>query len=165
MLHLIHRCLILMIMLCCYSFFGLTQNRPNLVFVFADQLRANMFGYTGNYITITPNIDKFASKAVTFTNAVSVSPVCSPYLSSLLTDKYISSTGMVINDLNMNLNDKTIVHILNDAGYNCGYVGKMHLNDGHKRNYQIVESDDTSPIEFGAFYDELGYEFVGEWMR
>ena len=42
-----------------------------------------------------------------------------------------------------------------DTDYQYGYV----------ENYEIVEPGDQSPVEFGGFYDELGYEFVGEWTR
>src|SRR5690606_37990202 len=47
--------------------------QPNLVFVFADQLRADVLGYKGDQHAITPNIDGFAEQAIDFTNAVSVS--------------------------------------------------------------------------------------------
>jgi len=107
--------------------------RPNIVFVFADQLRADTLGYAGDEKAITPNLDKFADQAVRFTNAVSVMPVCAAYRASLITGKYPSSTGMVINEINMNPNHRTIAHVLADAGYDLGYVGKWHLNDQHGR--------------------------------
>lgn len=109
------------------------KERPNLVFVFADQMRADVLGYAGDTKAITPNIDNFAHDAMNFSSALSVSPVSAPYRSSLFTGKYISSTGMVINEINMNLNHRTLANVLNDNGYNCGYIGKMHLNDTHTR--------------------------------
>ncbi len=112
------------------------QSRPNLIYVFADQLRADVLGYAGDAKAITPNIDGFARQAVNFENAVSVTPVSAPYRSCLFTGKYTSSTGMVINEINMNPNHRTIAHVLNDAGYNLGYIGKMHLNDQHRRSYE-----------------------------
>lgn len=112
------------------------KERPNLVFVFADQLRADVLGYAGDKKAITPRIDSFARNSMNFSNAVSVSPVSAPFRSCLFTGKYISSTGMVINEVNMNLNHRTIAHVLNDNGYNCGYIGKMHLNDAHKRSFK-----------------------------
>ncbi len=42
-----------------------------------------------------------------------------------------------------------------NSSYNYGYV----------ENYQVVDPGDTSPVGFGGFYDELGYEFACEWMR
>lgn len=49
----------------------------------------------------------------------------------------------------------TANQLLADTKYNWGYV----------ENYQIVDPGDTSPLEFGGFYDELGYEFVAETYR
>lgn len=110
--------------------------RPNLVYVFADQLRADVLGCYGDVKAITPHIDGFARQAVNFTNAVSVTPVSAPYRSCLFTGKYTSSTGMVINEINMNPNHRTLAHVLKDAGYDLGYIGKMHLNDQHRRSYK-----------------------------
>jgi len=109
------------------------SKNPNIVFVFADQLRADALGYAGDDKAITPNFDKFAAQSMNMTNAVSVMPVCAAYRSSLITGKYPSSTGMIINELNMNPNHRTIAHVLGDAGYNLGYIGKWHLNDQHRR--------------------------------
>jgi len=107
--------------------------QPNLVYIFADQLRADVLGYSGDKRAITPNIDRFASQSVNFNNAVSVMPVCAAYRASLLTGKYPSGHGMVINELNMNPNNRTIAHVLGSAGYKLGYIGKWHLNDQHGR--------------------------------
>lgn len=112
------------------------NSHPNLIYIFADQLRADVLGYAGDKIAITPNIDKFASESISFENAISVCPVSAPYRSSLITGKYISSTGMVINEINMNPNHRTIAHVLGEAGYNLGYIGKVHWNDQHHRSFK-----------------------------
>ncbi|MDP6524052.1 MAG: sulfatase [Kiritimatiellia bacterium] len=109
------------------------SRRPNIIYVFADQLRADVLGYAGDKKAITPHIDKFAKQSVDMTNAVSVMPVCAAYRASLVTGKYPSSTGMVINEVNMNPNHRTIAHVLGESGYDLGYVGKWHLNDQHRR--------------------------------
>ena len=112
------------------------EKLPNIIYVFADQLRADVLGYAGDEKAITPNIDRFASEAVDYTNCTTVSPVSTAHRASLLTGKYTSSTGMIINEINMNPNHRTIAHVLSDAGYNLGYVGKMHLNDQYFRPYE-----------------------------
>ncbi len=111
---------------------GKTQP-PNIIYIFADQLRADVLGYAGDKKAITPNLDRFAAQSMNMTHAVSVMPVCAAYRSSLLTGKYPSSTGMIINEINMNPNHRTIAHVLGAAGYDLGYVGKWHLNDQHRR--------------------------------
>jgi len=113
---------------------GPERTRPNLVYVFADQLRHDVFGYAGDRKAVTPHFDRLASESVRFTNAVSVSPVCAAYRASLFTGKYSSSTGMVINELCINPNHDTIAYALHGAGYNMAYLGKWHLVDLHGRS-------------------------------
>ena len=111
---------------------GAQQQRPNIIYMMADQLRADVLGYAGDGLAVTPNIDRFARQSLDFTNAVSVSPVSAAYRASLITGKYTSSTGMVINELNLNPNHRTLAHVLTDAGYQTGYVGKVHWNDAQR---------------------------------
>lgn len=44
-------------------------------------------------------------------------------------------------------------------------IANSKYNFGYIENYEIVDNGDTSPVEFGGFYDELGYEFACEWIR
>jgi len=76
--------------------------KPNLVFVFADQWRAQAMGYAGNKDVKTPNFDKLASESINFSNAVSGCPVCSPYRASLITGRYPLTHGVFLNDLLLN---------------------------------------------------------------
>ena len=104
-----------------------TGRKPNLVYVFADQLRYQSCGYAGDERAITPNIDRLATEGVNFYNAVSGSPMCAPYRASLFTGKYASSTGMAINELRINPNHDCIGHVLHHNGYKTSYIGKWHL--------------------------------------
>ncbi len=101
--------------------------RPNLVYVFADQLGFHHCGYAGDVQARTPNIDRLAAGSFSFRDAVSSSPVCAPYRATLMTGKYQSSTGMVINELRMSPNHECFGHVLTRAGYRTAYVGKWHL--------------------------------------
>lgn len=105
------------------------QRRPNLVYVFPDQLRYLSCGYAGDKRAITPNIDKLASQGVNFCNAVSTMPVCSAHRASLFTGQYPSTHGVVINELNIRHNHRCIAHALTNAGYQTGYIGKWHLRE------------------------------------
>ena len=74
------------------------SKRPNIIYVFADQLRYDALGCTGNLQAHTPNIDRFATQSASLTNAIVNTPVCTAYRASLLTGKHTTSHGMVIND-------------------------------------------------------------------
>jgi arylsulfatase A len=51
------------------------KNKPNIIFIFADQLRSHALGCYGNEQLKTPNIDRLAKEGVKFTNAISTAPV------------------------------------------------------------------------------------------
>ncbi|MBI1895770.1 MAG: sulfatase [Acidobacteria bacterium] len=101
--------------------------RPNLVYVFADQLRYQSCGYAGDEHARTPNIDRLAAEAFNFRNAISSTPVCAPYRASLMTGKYQSSTGMVINELRLSPGHECFGRVLTRSGYHTAYIGKWHL--------------------------------------
>ncbi len=131
------------------------MKRPNLIYVFADQLRHDVFGFRGDEKAITPNFDSLAAQGVTFTNCVSVSPVCASYRASLFTGKYTSSTGVVVNQCCINPNHRAIGYVLNDAGYRMGYLGKWHLLDGSDRDIP------AGPARIGFQHADVwrGYSF------
>lgn len=113
--------------------------KPNVIFVFADQWRAQDVGYAGNSQVITPTIDKFARESVVFTNAVSGCSVCCPYRASLLTGQYPLSHGVFYNDKALNPDATTIAKVYKQAGYQTGYIGKWHLN-GHNSDEETFEA-------------------------
>lgn len=113
------------------------EQKPNVIFILTDQWRASALGYAGDKIVQTPNLDKFSKEAVNFKNAVSVTPVCTPYRASLMTGRYPSSTGMFINDLYLPSEELCFAEIFNEAGYNTAYLGKWHL-DGHGRGSNVT---------------------------
>src|SRR3954462_13659328 len=86
--------------------------RPNLVYIFADQLRTCSCGYAGDEMAHTPNLDRLAKRGMNFENAVSSTPVCAPYRASLFTGKYQSSNGMVINELRLSPVHECLGHVL-----------------------------------------------------
>lgn len=55
------------------------EEHPNIIFVFADQWRAQDVDYNENDVVQTPTIDRLAEESVVFANAVSGCPVCCPY--------------------------------------------------------------------------------------
>jgi arylsulfatase A-like enzyme len=110
--------------------------KPNVIIVLADQWRAQAFGYAGDPNVRTPNIDALAARSITFENAVSVCPVCTPHRASLLTGRFPTSTGMFLNDLYLPAEELCMAEIFAEAGYDTAYVGKWHL-DGHGRDSYI----------------------------
>ena len=114
---------------------------PNVLFIFADQWRAQATGYAGdpNLQGKTPNLDHLAAEGVNFTHAVSGMPVCTPYRASLLTGQYPQTHGLFLNDVQLPDEALTVAEVYRAAGYGTGFIGKWHL-DGHGRRLPIPEA-------------------------
>ncbi|MFO7821957.1 MAG: sulfatase [Lentisphaeria bacterium] len=100
---------------------------PNLIFIFADQMRAQALGCYGNEIVPTPNFDRMADNGMVFENAISTWPVCSPYRAMLLSGRHPMANGTVSNDTGMRNDIPTIATACKEQGYETGYIGKWHL--------------------------------------
>ena len=105
-------------------------SKPNIIFVFADQMRGCAMGCAGNPQVKTPNMDKLAAQGVRFTNAYSYNPVCSPYRATLHTGRYSHCNGVMQNDVQLPLDSVTLPKVLKARGYKTAFVGKWHLHGG-----------------------------------
>lgn len=137
---------------------------PNLIYVFADQLRYQSVGFAGDEKAHTPHIDQLATESMNCVNTTSSYPVCAPYRASLFTGKYASSTGMVINELKMNPNHHTIAKVLNEAAYETYYIGKWHLWANQYSNHDDVKNSYIPPgphrLGFDNFWAAYNFHHV-----
>lgn len=127
-----------------------TTARPNVIWIFGDQHRAQAMGYTGNPNLATPNLDSMAASGVRFTNAVSGCPWCTPFRGSLLTSQYIHRA---VQQTPQRLDPALplVTDVFNDHGYLTAYFGKWHLSGSN----HIVH---VPQEERGRFDIWLGYE-------
>jgi arylsulfatase A-like enzyme len=111
------------------------RNAPNFVVIMTDDQRADAFSAAGNPILRTPNIDRIADEGVRFTEAFVVNSLCAPSRASFLTGLYAHAHGVLTNGSGevfrnqpgLRENQLTFVHLLRQAGYQTGLVGKWHL--------------------------------------
>ena len=54
-------------------------NKPNIVYLLADQIRACSLSVYGDTQIETPHIDRLAQEGTVFSNAIATAPVCTPY--------------------------------------------------------------------------------------
>jgi len=114
------------------STFGYQQDllairKPNIIFIYADDLRFDGVGINGNQQILTPMLDRLASKSVRFNQANVVFSLCSPSRASLLTGRYGSANGVLELGSDLNAGERTIAQYLKDAGYHTGMSGKWHI--------------------------------------
>ena len=103
------------------------MSKPNIIFIFADQMRAHTLGCYGNTNVPTPNFDAMAEAGTVFDNAISTWSVCSPYRGMLLTGLHPMNNGVVSNDVGHKGSLPSIATACKEQGYHTGYIGKWHL--------------------------------------
>jgi len=103
------------------------KKKPNLIFIFADQMRAHVLSCYGNTNIQTPNFDAMAKAGVQFKNSISTWPVCTPFRGMLLSGLYPMRNGAITNDTSLNDDFPSIAHVYKENGYETGYIGKWHL--------------------------------------
>lgn len=105
------------------------NDRPNILWICADQQRHNTIHALGNDYIHTPTLDALAEHGCAFLNTYTQSPVCTPSRACFLTGRYPKTTRVNRNGNEYFPADEVLVtKIFADAGYDCGLVGKLHLS-------------------------------------
>lgn len=118
--------------------------RPNVVFIFADDLGINDFGCYGRKDQETPRLDRLAAQGMRFTCAYCAQPICSPsraavmsgktparlHLTTFLPGRPDCPSQMLLHpkiNMQLGLEHKTVAEYLKDADYATACIGKWHL--------------------------------------
>jgi len=128
----------------------LKPQKPNIVFIFIDDLGWKDVGYMGSDYYETPNIDKLAGEGMIFTNAYANAANCAPSRACFLTGQYSPRHGAytvanpargkskdrrlipVENSRTISLDKITIAEALKPAGYVSATIGKWHVGNRAK---------------------------------
>ncbi len=123
-----------------------TENRPNIIYIYADDLGYNEVGAYGQEKIRTPNLDRLAAEGMRFTQHYSGSAVCAPSRAVLLTGKH-SGHAFIRGNKELGgwgpdepegqwplaAEEVTLAEILQQNGYATGAMGKWGLGgpDAH----------------------------------
>lgn len=112
----------------------LAKEKPNVIFILADDLGYGDLGYTGAPDISTPNIDAIASEGIEYTNYYSSGPTSTPTRCALLTGRYQArfkdmeeAFFMEVDHIGLPKGEETIARALQRNGYVTGLIGKWHL--------------------------------------
>jgi len=129
--------------------------RPNIIFILADDLSFKDCSFMGQEQFKTPHIDRLAHSGLVFLNAYAGAPECAPSRASLLTGMQMGHCRIRANASargqdHLTRQDQTVAKILKRAGYACGMVGKWGVGLPQTEGVPSRQGFDYS---FG-FYDQ-----------
>ncbi|MHC4996140.1 MAG: sulfatase family protein [Planctomycetota bacterium] len=121
------RGLVCVVALCGLAFHAVSQERPNILIIVADDLGWADVGYHGSPIP-TPNIDRLCRTGVELDRHY-VAPMCTPTRIGLLTGRYWSRFGVTSasNERSLPWETVTLASALRSVGYDTAITGKWHL--------------------------------------
>ena len=158
----IHSAMVL-ICSCCLLPGSAVADKPNIVFIMADDLGYGSVGCYGadSKLVRTPAIDSLADQGLRFTDASTPSSICSPTRYGTLMGRYPWRTSLKYGVVNVGgplLPDPartSIAAYLKQQGYRTAAIGKWHLGYGTKDHQQ--PKDWTKPLRPGPL--ELGFDY------
>ncbi|HUW19543.1 MAG TPA: sulfatase-like hydrolase/transferase [Sedimentisphaerales bacterium] len=103
--------------------------KPNLLFIWTDEQRADTMAVYGNTKIRVPNLNKLASESFVFKKAYVTQPVCTPSRCSVMTGLWPHTSGLIRNNLPLPPETRCLPELLNDSEYRTAYMGKWHLGD------------------------------------
>ncbi|MFV0466110.1 MAG: sulfatase [Lachnospiraceae bacterium] len=129
-----------------------TKKRPNLLFLFTDEQRADTIHALGNKQIHTPSLDKLSEISTVCSNAYVTQSVCTPSRGSIMTGLYPHTHKTT--DNNMILEDTTLClpEMPGLSEYTTAYYGKWHLGDEvhAQHGFQYWESVDDGYHQYDS---------------
>lgn len=161
------------------------NRKPNIIFLLGEGLRYDEFGFMGNKILKTPNMDRIAREGVVFRNAFCTNALCLPSRASFLTGAYSHTTGATTNDeADVPARFRMLTDVLRDGGYETAFIGKSHVGGAlldHTWDYYFGfkgQADYLHPViiegrngkyedakTYNGYVDDLLTQKAVEWIK
>ena len=141
------------------------SQRPNIVILHTDQQRFDTIAAAGNTAMHTPNLDRLAASGALLERFYVQAPVCMPSRASMMAGRYPNATTVTCNGVRMPEDIRCIQHMLGDAGYFSGVIGKLHFLPHSARDHR--EPHPRYGFDHLQICDEPGCyrDAYREWVR
>ena len=138
------------------------KQKPNIIYILADDLGYGDLGCYGQRNIKTPNLDKMAAEGIRFTDHYSGSTVCAPSRCTLMTGKHTGHARIRGNaTVPLEPQDQTVAEILQKAGYVTGLVGKWGLGEQGSTGIPNKKGFD---FFFGYLNQIRAHNYYPEWL-
>ncbi len=124
------------------GFTCLGEDKPNVVFILADDMSRDTWGAYGCKECKTPNIDRLAKDGARLDRAYCSVAMCAPFRQELYSGRSPWRTGTLPNHSKSVAGTKSVVHYLKPLGYRVALLGKSHV--GPNECYPFERLGDVS---------------------
>jgi len=145
--------------LLCFPWLTLiSAEKPNIIFLLADDIGYSDLSCYGAKHAKTPNLDKLAAQGCRFMDAHSPASTCTPTRRAFITGRYSwrqqAGSSIAPGDaaLSIPVGTPTVASLLKTAGYQTGVVGKWHLGLGPEGGPDWNHDVKPGPLEIGFDY-------------
>lgn len=147
----------------------MSQSKPNILLVMADQLAVPVLPFHGHPLVQAPNLSRLAKNGVVFDSAYCNFPICAPSRFSMMSGRLPHSISAYDNASEFPAATPTMAHYLRHAGYRTILCGKMHfIGPDQLHGFDERLTTDIYPADFAWTPDWLkgpAYRPTGVSMR
>jgi arylsulfatase A-like enzyme len=153
------------------------QQRPNIVFIMADDHAYQAISAYSDKLIQTPNIDRIAHEGMLFSNACVTNSLCAPSRATILTGKHCHINGKIDNRFPFDTTQVTFPQLFQAAGYQTAMFGKLHFGNNPKGidefkilpgqgNYYNPDFDtNEGRIKVEGYTTDIITDLTLDWMR
>jgi arylsulfatase A-like enzyme len=153
------------------------EQKPNILYIMADDHAYQAISAFGYGLIQTPNIDRLAMEGVLFENSFVTNSICAPSRAVLLTGKHSHLNGVLDNNLPFDGAQQTFPKLLRQAGYETVMIGKWHLktiptgfdyfrilrDQGEYYNPFFIGDGDTTQIS--GYVTDITTDLALDWLK
>mgnify|MGYP001178416544 CR=1 FL=1 len=137
------------------------KNKPNIVFIMADDHASKAISCYGGGINNTPQLDRLAEGGMRFNHCYVTNSICTPSRAAILTGTYNHVNSVTTLNTHINNRIPNVAKHLQTGGYQTAIVGKWHLGEGKAHEPTGFDFWSVLPGQgeyFDPFMIEMGEE-------
>lgn len=154
-----------------------SEQRPNILFIMADDHASHAISAYGSKINRTPNIDRLARDGMRLTNCFCTNSICTPSRAAILTGQYSHKNGVYTLADPLDGSRNNVAKELRRAGYQTAIVGKWHLHNdptgfdywkilpGQGLYYDPVFIENGEKKTYKGYCTDLIGDFSLDWLK